>query len=523
MEGKMMKKYAALFGVIGLVLVLVGLIIYSINSVMTAWTWAPAGVGLLLLIAYIVLAFNEIKEGLSSRSTKFGSNAALMIVVVLGLVIVINILLSRFNYRLDTTAAKQFSLADQTRKVLTNLKKDIKVYGFFKSGEDQMPIELLTEYSNVSQRFKYEIADPDKKPGLAKKYNIRSYGTMVLDCEGKEERLEKSDEESLTNALIKVTREGEKKIYFTSGHGEKDIDNTERTGYASAKEAITAENYKVEKILLAERDSIPNDCSVLILAGPKTDLFPKEQTMINKYLDHGGKVLFLLEPESGNSYVEFLKAWGYKIGHNIVIDASGIGQLFGAGPTIPVVSTYEKHPITQEFSVMTFFPEARSVSKDDNPPSGITVTELAKTNARSWGEVDPLSTGKISFDEGKDLKGPVTVLTVAEKSITQAQTKNNAYGLENGPLMARLAVFGDSDFPTNGYFKVQGNGDLFLNSMNWLAEEEDLISIRARDPEDRRINLTQQQSRILLYLGVIVMPLLILSSGVWVYRNRKKG
>ena len=518
-----MKKYASLLGVLGLVLVLVGLVIYSINSILTVWTWGPAGIGLLLLAAYVVLSITEIKEGLSSRSTKFGSNAALMIVVVLGLLIVINILLSRFNYRLDTTAAKQFSLADQTRKVLTNLDKEVKVYAFFKSGEDQMPQELLTEYSNVSQRFTYEIVDPDKKPGLAKKYDIRAYGTMVLDCEGKEERLEKSDEESLTNALIKVTREGEKTIYFSTGHGEKDIDNSERTGFASAKEAIAAENYRIEKILLAEKDSIPNDCSVLVLAGPRTDLFAKEQSMITAYLDRGGKVLFLLDPESGNSYVEFLKAWGYKIGHNIIIDASGIGQLFGAGPTIPVVSTYEKHAITQDFSVMSFFPEARSISRDDAAPSGITVTELAKTNSRSWGETDPLSSGKIGFDDGKDLKGPVPVLTVAEKSVTSAESRSNPYGLENGPVMARLAVFGDSDFSTNGYFKVQGNGDLFLNALNWLAEEEDLISIRARDPEDRRINLTQQQSRILLYISVIVMPLLILAAGIWVYRNRKKA
>ena len=518
----MMKKYASLIGIIGLVLILLGLIIYSINSLITVWSSAPVMAGLILVILFIILQFSEIKKGLSSRSTKFGSNALLTILFVIGILIVLNILLTRFNYRLDTTAAKQFSLADQTRKVLKNLNKDVKVYGFFKAGEEEMAKELLAEYANYSQRFTFEIADPDKKPGLAKKYNVRAYGTLLLECEGKEERLEKTEEEGLTNALIKVTREGEKVIYFTTGHGEKDIDSSDKTGLATAKEAISQQNYKIEKILLAEKDSIPNDCAILVLSGPKSDLFPKERDMINRYLNKGGKTLFMIDPEAGNSYTELLSEWGFKLGNDIVIDASGIGQLFGAGPTIPIVSQLEKHAITEDFNVMTFFPEARSVSRSSNVPGGISLSEIAKTNPRSWGEIDPLTTGKISYDEGKDLKGPITVFAVAEKNISNAPVKANTLGVSTGSAKAQLAVFGDSDFCTNGYFRVQGNGDLFMNTVNWLAEEEDLISIRARNPEDRRINLTQQQSRILLYLGVIVMPLLILSAGVWVYRNRKK-
>lgn len=517
-----MKKYASLMGIIGLVLILLGLVKYSIDSIITWWSSAPAGVGLVLVILFVILKFQEIKMGLSSRSTKFGSNALLTIVIVIGLLIVINILLTRFNYRYDTTAAKQFSLAEQTRKVLKNLNKDVKVYAFFKAGEDQMAKELLAEYANYSQRFVYEITDPDKKPGLAKKYNIRAYGTLVLQCEGKDERLEKTEEEGLTNALIKITREGEKKIYFTTGHGEKDIDNTEKSGYSSIKEAIVAQNYKTEKILLAGQDSIPADCAALLICGPKSDLFGKEQTMLTNYLNRGGQVLFLVDPEAGSSYADFLSSWGFKLGNDIVIDASGIGQLFGAGPTIPVVSQYEKHVITEDFGVMTFYPEARSVSRSSSVPSEITFTEIAKTNPRSWGETSSLAAGKIGFDQGKDLEGPVTVFAIAEKSISSVPVKANPLGLENSSLKARLAVFGDSDFCTNGYFKVQGNGDLMLNTINWLAEEEDLISIRARDPEDRRLNLTQQQSRILLYLSVIALPLLILGAGVMVYRNRKK-
>lgn len=508
-----MKKYANIGGWTGLVLLFLGLIVYSILGTMAKWLYIPLVLGVLLLIAYAVLAFDEIKRGLTSRSTKFGSNAALMVLVILGILIVINIFGSRFSWRLDTTAAKQFSLAEQTRNILGNLDKEVRITGFFKSGEEDQAKELLTEYTHYSKNLSYEFVDPDKKPGMAKKYDIKAYGTLVLEGNGKEEKIEKSDEESITNALIKVTREGQKKIYFSTGHGEKDFDSTEQTGYSTAKQSITEENYLVEKILLAEKDAIPADCAVLVVAGPKSDLFPKERDLIEKYLKAGGKVLFLLDPESPQSYSDLLSGWGFKIGNDIVVDASGLGQLFGAGPTIPIVSQYEKHAMTKDFGMMTFYPEARSISRG-TVPSGMTFNEIGRTNPRSWGETSSLTSGKITYDDGKDLRGPITLIATVETDASNAPAdKANA--------RARLVVFGDSDFAGNAYFKIQGNGDMFMNALSWLAEEEDLISVRAKDPEDRRLSLTQTQSKIILYTGVILLPLAIFVGGIMVYRKRK--
>ena len=273
--------------------------------------------------------------------------------------------------------------------------------------------------------------------------------------------------------------------------------------------------------MLAEQDSIPSDCSVLVIAGPQSDFFQKELDMVDSYLEKGGKLLLMLDPGAANGFVKFLTFWGLDVGNDIVVDASGVGQLFGAGPTIPIVSQYEDHVLTKDFNVMTFYPEARSISKAEYAPKGVTATELAKTSPRSWGETSSLTSGKIAFDEGKDLQGPVNILAVVEKDAAKAAKKEDKYNLGTSTTKARLIVFGDSDFASNSYFSVQGNGNMFMNSISWLAENEDLIAIRPRDPEDRRLNLTKKQSKMILYFGVILLPLVVFVIGIVVYRKRK--
>ena len=517
-----MKKYANYGGLAGLVLVLIGVVMFSINTIMTTVNAILLIVGVLLLLAYVALQFNEIKVGLSSRSAKFGTNAALMILFIFGILVVLNIVFNRFSWRIDTTAAKQFSLAPQTKKVLKNLDQDVHVIGFFKSGDEFQARELLTEYAHYSPRFSFEFVDPDKKPGLAKKHGIKQYNTIVIEGESKSEKITKSTEEEITNALIKVTREGIKKVYFTQGHGEKDIDDSEAKGLSKMKEAIEEQNFQVEKIqLTAEPDSIPADCAVLVVAGPKSSFLPPEEKKVREYLKRGGKVIFMLDPEAPDDYAKFLEEWGIKVGDDLVVDVSPIGQFFGLGPIVPLVSQYESHAITKEFGIMTFFPETRSVAKADDVPSGVTVTEIAKTSAQSWGETDPISRGKVRFDADKDLKGPVPIFAVAEKMAEKPAKTEDKYDLGTGEVKTRIAVFGDSDFASNAYFNNQGNGNLFMNTLNWLAEEEDLISVRPRDPEDRRLNLTKKQSRMILYLGVILFPVLIFATGIVVYVKRK--
>lgn len=520
----MMKKYATLIGLVGVALLLAGFVVYSINSAITTIAAILFIAGVVGVIGYIILKFNEIKSGLSSRSTKFGSNAALMVIILFGIMVVINILATRFSFRADTTAAKVYSLADQTRKVLKNLDKDVTVYGFFKSNEEGLAKEFMVEYAHYTQKLKYEFIDPDKEPGLAKKYEVKSYGTLVIECEDKLEKITTVSEQEITNALIKVTREGVKKVYFTTGHGEKDYDNSEQTGMSKAKEVIQELNYEIEKIFLVQApDSIPNDCSLLIVAGPQTELLLPEKTKMDAYLKRGGKVMLLLDPESPQSYVDYAKEWGVIVGNDLIVELSPVGQLFGAGPIMPVVTNYEKHAITEGFGgMMTIFPQVRSVRKAEEAPTGVQVTEVAKSSPNSWAETTPIGAeGKVGFDENSDIQGPVSICAVAEKSAENPVKKEDKYDLGTGDIKTRLVIFGDSDFATNAYFDFQANGNFFLNSLNWLAEEEDLISIRPRDPEDRRLNLTQKQSKMILWLGVILLPIVVFAFGIYIYRRRK--
>ena len=514
-----MKKYAYLIGILGIVLIVAGLVIYSINSLMTTLSTVLLVAGIVFILAYTVVQFQKIKMALSSRSVKFGSNAVLMTLIILGILILVNFVSGRHSFRADTTAAKQFSLADQTKKILKSLKKEVRVTSFFKTGEQYQMEELLKEYSHYAGRLKYELIDPDKRPAVAKQYGIKAYGTTVVESAGKEENITGTTEQDLTNAVIKVTREGVKKICFTTGHGERSIENSEGEGLSDAKKSIQNENYQVEEILLAEKQQVPEDCSVLVISGPQSEFLPNEADMVNAFLNKGGKAFFMLDPAPGAGYADFLKKWGFNVGDNTVVDASGIGALFGAGPAMPIVSQYERHAITDGFRVMTFYSFVRSVAPADNPPSGITVQSLGETSPRSWGETQIVS-GTVRYDEGKDLKGPISIAAVAEKEIS-ATPKEGEDISQAKKLKTRIVVFGDSDFASNAFFKVQGNGNLFMNALSWLAEEEDLISVRPHDPEDRRVNLTQRQSRMILYFGVILLPLVVLGAGIGEYVRRR--
>jgi ABC-type uncharacterized transport system involved in gliding motility auxiliary subunit len=369
--------------------------------------------------------------------------------------------------------------------------------------------DLLKSYRALSSRFRYEFVDPDKKPAVAKRYGITAYNTTVLECGENVERVTTQLEQDVTNALIKVTRDTKKVVYFLEGHGEANTDEaSEQTGYSRAKKAIENENYTVQKLNLAVKKSIPEDCAICIVAGPQKAFFPSELDSIRKYLDRGGKAFFLLDPDPSWGAADFLASYGIKVGNDAVLDVSGMGQLFGMGPAVPLVSTYESHPITSRFRVMTFFPYVRSVTASDSPPPEVQVQSLLKTSESSWAEssIRELERKVARFNQGQDLMGPVSIGVVATQ--------------EKEGKKSRLVAIGDSDFSNNAYFGVQGNGDLFMNVVSWLAEEEDLISIRAKSPEDRRVFLTAQQSRLIMILTVILMPVAALAGGAFVYARR---
>jgi ABC-type uncharacterized transport system involved in gliding motility auxiliary subunit len=386
--------------------------------------------------------------------------------------------------------------------------------------------EVLELFKTRNNRISYEFIDPDKQPQVAQQYQVTQYGeipsqgqtlrygTLILEMGGKTERIEKQSEplheEDITNALLKLVKGEKKTIYFTLGHGEKNPEDADKNGYSQTKAGLEKENYVVKTVNLAEQQGkVPDDASVIVMAGPKTEPFSNEMDAIDAYLNKGGSAYILLDPTPSPSIPDFMKKWAIDVGNNIVLDASGLGQLFGTGPQIPLVTRYSDHKITSGMKgVMTFFPLVRSVTPAMNPPAGLMVQSLFSSSAQSWGETN-LKAGEARFDEGVDLKGPVSLATVASKDLG-----NNK--------KARLVVFGDSDFAANNSFGFQGNGNLFLNTVSWLAQDESFISIRPKNPEDRRITMTEAQRRLVSYVMLLLLPVgvLIIGGSVWAKRRR---
>jgi len=513
-----MKKHFYLIGILGIVFIAASLINLSVNN----WVWSVFSIVLLALgglmcIAYVIKELETIKKFFSKRSTIYGSNAVISIIVAFAILLVINWIVDQKTVRVDVTAGRQFSLADQTVNILQNLNKEVKFTCFFKSGEQGRVEDLLSEYEHHSGKVSYEFVDPDKSPAIAKNYGITQYNTVVVECGDKSEKITSSTENDLTNALIKVTREGKKVVYFTDGHGERDIESVEREGYSQIKEKIENENYEVKKLFIAQEETFPSDCAVLIINSPKTEFFPGELDTIKAYLNNGGKVLWLLDPDSPVDK-DFFKEWGIEILDKPVVDASGIGQFFGLSAAAPLVNKYGNHVITNDFrNTATFYPLARAIIPEETPGEDITITKLCETTSRSWAESDKSLNGRVEFNEESDIRGPISIAVVITKTLERA------YLPDQEDKNAQMVVFGDADFASNLYHGNAGNGDLFLNTVNWLAEEEDLISIRPKDPEDRRVSLSGRQTKLMFWFVMVILPAIIILSGVYVYINRRKG
>jgi ABC-type uncharacterized transport system involved in gliding motility auxiliary subunit len=527
------KKY---LNYIGLALILVALVSLIIWPQRKTACLIILVVGFVSLITYTILNLSVLKQGFSRRSFLYSSNLLLIILIVLAILVLVNYFLARHHYRLDFTEAKLHSLSDQSIKVVKNLKQDVLIKGFFREGNmSRSKMEsLLNLYTYHSKRIKFEFVDPDKNPGEVKRYGITQDGTTIFESGGNENRITGTTEEDITNAVIKVTREKKKVIYFLEGHGEGSIEVSEEAGFSTAKDELQKLGYEVKKLTLALSETFPQDCALLVIPGPKKDLLPNEVETVSNYLNKGGRVFFMIDPETAPGLVTYLQGYGIDVGNDVVVDT--ISRLFGGDYFMPMVTDYGSHEITNNFRYATFFPYARSVDAAAKTPEGVTITSILKTSENSWSERQ-LDQKTVTFDKDKDKQGPISlavVATIKPKEIEKdasSKTEEKAAGEQQKPeekpeapktkAEGRMAVFGDSDFASNRYFNLSGNGNLCLNTVNWLTEEADLISIQPKTSSPRTIQLTPSQGRMVFFFSVIILPLIILILGVSVWVRRR--
>jgi ABC-type uncharacterized transport system involved in gliding motility auxiliary subunit len=500
------QEFFKIIAFLGPVLLVAGYIRYSVRETMATLELSLLIVGGVLSLAAIVFNFRAIRDSSRKRSSRLGANTTVMTVAVVAIIGFGNFLGYRHHKRIDLTTEKLYSLSDQTRKVVSDLKKDVKIILFDK--EDVRGLgEQMKEYRNLSSRFSFERIDPQKNIDAARQHKITQLGDLVVTAGDRTEKPKDTTEQGIINAIIKVTRDSLKKVCFVEGHGEKKLSSTnEADGYGVIDKMLKDQNYETKAISLVSSSEVPSDCDVLVLAGPKQSLFPQEASAIGKYLEKGGKAMFAIDPDTDPKVDDVLHAWGIQLGNNTVVDVSGVGRFFQMGPGAPVARTYGSHPITEGFQgTMTFFPMSRSVESTSG--SGATSNDLLKTSEDSWAETELNGGAEIRLDEGKDKKGPITLGVAVTRS--------------EGDTEARLVVIGDSDFASNQFVDVQRNGDLFMNSINWLAQDEDLISIRPKNPADRRVSMTEADQNQMFWVTLVLMPLATIGSGVYIWWKRR--
>ena len=525
----MLKRILGLLGWLGVALVFAAVAISFLKPEWQQYKNGLAIAGLVCTLLYILSQWREIGQSFAGRQARFGTLAAASIVVVLAILVAINYLSTRHNRRWDLTGAKQFSLSDQTKKVLADLKEPVHVRVFARSEEFQKYRDRLDQYTYQSKLLEAEYIDPEKRPGLAQQLGVTTLGTVVFEYKGRNEKATSDAEQELTNALIKVVQGRTPKVYFTQGHGEKDTTSADRGGYNTISAALTSGNFVVDKVVLAQLTAVPQDADVLVIAGPKTDFLGPEIDMLKAYLARGGKILLMLDPVLKADQPQpaglqaLLKDWGIEAGNDLVLDVSGMGRLIGTDESVPVAASYPAHPITENFQLLTAYPLARSMSPIEGGAGGHTAQRLVETSRSSWAETNlkSLSSSDPAKLDDADKKGPVSLAAAVSGAPAAEAPDAGKNGAEPKKGETRIVAFGDSDFASNAALGVQGNRDLFLNTINWLAQQENLISIRPKDPEDRRITLTADQERRIFYLTVLIVPGLVLLAGVQTWWRRR--
>jgi len=455
-------------------------------------------------------------QWLKARQTKYGAYAAVFILVVIAIVVVANVLANRYNKSYDATSNKRYSLSDQTKKIVAGLKQDATITYFNQSTRFQDGKDLLDEYANLSPKVRIVYVDPDKNPQAARAAGIREFGTALVQIGEKKETAKAITEEGLTGAFIRDLKGTTRSVCFVTGSGEHRIDDSERDGFSQFKDLVARDEYQSKSIDLLQKAEVPADCTALVVAGPTHDYQQPEVDAIKNYVEGGGRAFFMLDPpiQFGTSPVgendaltSLLQSWGVTLNKDMILDLNPVGQLAGLGPQVALVTTYTTQPIVAQMRGSAVgFPLSRSMDIKNSDKT--TVEKLFDSSSSSLATGN-LNSPEVSVADPRNRKGPLT--------IAAAGTYNTGKPSSEG----RFVVAGSSSWAANRFLGFNGNSDLALNAVNWLSSDEDLISIRPKQQEDRRITMTRAQLNVVRGTSQFVLPLIVIITGTLVWWKRR--
>jgi len=516
--------------------------------------------GAILVLYYVVFSLNQIRFFLLGKRGRYGINSAIMILVFLGILLLANYLGLLKHKRFDVTSSGKFTLAPQTINTLKNLKSPVEVIAFFPEMSQFRPQRervqyLLEEYRFHNKNFSFRFIDPETKPAVTRKFNVRQNGTIVFISGERQKPVTMVTEQVFTGAILEVLGIKSKKIYFLSGHGEKSIHDSGGKGYSFVRMGLIRDLYQVEPLNLTQNKVVPSDCAVLVIPGASKSLPHEEREAIRQYMKDYGKLLLLTDPNPPIEIQQILADWGIRIQEGRVLDGRAYAVPDKRTPAV-YRGNYPPMIITRNLDT-TYYPEATTIDLTRELARVVKADRTKKEREQAQkpqGQAQPLGPGwPLDAVQHENLVLLPTLLTTnmswmeqisdapAEASEEDVETENK----EEGPLvigamllasanligekaskpsegkLTRIIAIGDSDFASNAHIRNGGNGDLFLNAVSWLAEEERLIDIRPKQYSFRRLVISQNATRFIRFSSLALLPLLVLILGgaIW-WKNR---
>ncbi len=466
------------------------------------------------IAAYAIIKPEEVRRFFTGRKAKYGSNALILAIAFVGILAVLNYLAYENPKQWDMTEGKEHTLAPETIQALQTLPENVQAIAFFSSRTPTDTAEdLLRDFkANSNGKFDYHFMDPDLNPLAAKNAGITGDGKILLRMGDRQEIAAYASEEELTRALIRLINPEEQAIYFLVGHGERDTEGSGDAAMSRFKETLESKNYAVHTLNLQAEGAIPDDASVLVIAGPVSPVSKKEVSLIGDWVAQGGALIVMEDPSPLTNIVpeqdalaDYLQTqWGISLDNDLVIDPQV------TPPSNAVSYQYGMHPITEKMNnIITFFPFSRSLELGE--AENVSATPLVVTIDRAWGETDfsvlQDNTAALQYDEGEDLAGPLTLAAAAE----------------NDSAKSRVVVFGNSTFAADKFFDSYGNGDFAINAVDWASEQENLINLTPKTPVTRMFKTPTNAQLVSIFLGAIcLLPGLALVGGFVAWLNRRK-
>ncbi len=491
---------------------------YYYRQTVDRYVYLGLGIALAGVIAALVLDRQRVAQFFRGRQGRYGTNAAVASLALVGILAAANFVAYKNPKTWDLTEDSQYSLAPETRATLATLSVPVRLIGFYSSAlsssqDDIRP--LLQQYLESGRGYvSYEFIDPRAQPLQADRYGVTRDGSLVVVMGAGSEVVQNPSEQEITGALVRLANPGQRKVYFLTGHGERDVQSTEADGYGDVRQALESKNYQVGTLNLLTDPAVPEDALALVIAGPTVPLSGSEVEAVRTYLGRGGAVVVMEEPTPGTRFegvddplADAIAAeYGLKLNDDFAVDPN---SMFSLG--VPFAQSYGDHEITNRLQRLTsYFPTARSLAVVDLGKANLTQVPLVLTGANAWGETDFTAlkaSGSVEMNASADTHGPLTLAAEAEDSSTHA----------------RLVVFGDSDFATNQDYFQYANGDLLINSIDWAAGQESLISLTPKDTTQRFVVPPSRQTVLLIgLLSVVGIPGAVVGLGVSTFVRRRR-